>query len=62
MKEKQIRISLSAYERLREMSKNPKFHTRGITGVVDDLVLGRFTTPGSGRVLGSKNKKHKSDK
>lgn len=57
MKEKQVRISQPAYERLREMSKNPKYHTRGITGVVDDLVLGKFTTPGSGRVLGSKNKK-----
>lgn len=58
-KEKQVRISLPAYEKLRELSKDDKYHTRGITGVVDDLVLGRFTTPGSGRVLGSKNKKHK---
>ena len=61
-KEKQVRISIPAYERLREMSKDAKYHTRGITGVVDDLVLGKFTTPGSGRVLGSKNKKHKNDK
>jgi len=60
-KEKQVRISIPAYEKLREMSREAKYHTRGITGVVDDLVLGRFTTPGSGRVLGSKNKKHKND-
>lgn len=61
-KEKQVRISVSAYEKLRDMSRNPKYHTRGITGVIDDLVLGEFTTPGSGRVLGSKNKKRKNEK
>lgn len=60
-KEKQVRISVPAYEKLRELSRNPKYHTRGITGVVDDFVLGEFTTPGSGRALGSKNKKHKND-
>ena len=60
-KEKQVRISVPAYEKLRELSRNPKYHTRGITGVVDDLVLGVFTNPGSGRALVSKNKKHKND-
>lgn len=55
--EKQVRISIPAYEELRRRSRDSKYHTRGITGVVDDLVLGRFTTPGSGRAFGSKNKK-----
>lgn len=59
--EKQVRISTPAYEKLREISKDEKYRTRGITGVVDDLVLGKFTTPGSGRVLGSKNLHHKGD-
>ena len=45
-----IRVSLAAYEYLREKSKEDEFHGRGIVGVVDKLVLGEFSTIGAGRI------------
>ena len=43
-----IKVSPKAYNRLRHLSKDTKYRSRGIVGVVDDLVLGEFTTVGSG--------------
>lgn len=55
-----IKISKSAYLFLKEKSREDRYHGRGIIGVVDDLILGKFTTTGSGRY--QKNlKKHKEN-
>lgn len=45
-----IRVSLAAYEYLKERSKESEFHGRGIVGVVDKIVLGEFSTVGAGRI------------
>lgn len=45
-----VRMSEPAYERLKQMSKQPKYRGRGVVGVLDDLILGEFTTIGSGKV------------
>lgn len=62
MRERQIRISESAFQELKKRSGENQFRTRGVTGVVDYLLFGKFTTTGKGRLLGCKNKMHKSDK
>ena len=51
-----VAISDKAYKRLREMTEQPEFHGRGGVGVLDKLLLGEFTTEGSGRQYGSKNR------
>lgn len=51
-----VMVSKAAYQKMKELAESPKYHGRGIVGVVDDVFLGEFTTQGSGRVLGSKNK------
>lgn len=43
-----IKISKSAYLKLKEMAKQDKYHGRGLIGVLDDILLGDFTTCGSG--------------
>lgn len=52
-----IKVSKVAYERIKELAKADEYRGRGIVGVVDKLVLGEFTTSGSGRP----NKKEDSD-
>lgn len=49
-KHSSVRMSPEAYSYVRNLSKDPKYHGRGVVGVLDDLLLGRFTTIGSGRV------------
>lgn len=44
-----IKVSKEAYLALKELSKKDKYHGRGLIGAFDDIVLGRFTTSGSGR-------------
>lgn len=61
-KERQIRISESAFQELKKRADEEQFRTRGVTGVVDFLLFGRFTTTGKGRLLGCKNRTRKSDK
>lgn len=61
MKERQIRISESAFQELKKRSGEEQFRTRGVTGVVDYLLFGKFTTTGKGRLLGCKNKTRKAD-
>lgn len=51
-----VMVSKAAYQRMKELANEAKYHGRGIVGVVDDVFLGEFTTQGSGRILGSKNK------
>ena len=65
MVRKQINVSLEAYEKIKNLSHDEKYRARGITGVVDVLVLGKFTTNGSGRPKGTtgiKHKKHRKTK
>jgi len=62
MKRKQINVSVEAYKRIKELSQQDKFRARGITGVVDMLVLGDFTTSGSGRPKGTTGIKHRHHK
>lgn len=53
---KQIYISKDAYDRIKAMIKitNDKELTkRGIVGFIDKTVLGRYTTDGVGRKVGS---------
>lgn len=59
---KQINVSVDAYDKIKDMARNPEYKARGITGVVDMLVLGRFTTSGSGRPYGTTGIKHRSHK
>lgn len=51
-----VMVSKAAYQKMKQLADSPKYHGRGIVGVVDDVFLGEFTTQGSGRVFGSKNK------
>lgn len=43
-----IKVSKKAYLKLKEIAKQDKYRGRGLTGAFDDLVLGEFTTSGSG--------------
>ena len=60
--QKQIKVSEKAYNELKETSKSPEYRGRGITGVVDKLIFGEFTTQGSGRPEGTKGIKHKKSR
>lgn len=44
-----IKVSRTAYLKMKEMAATDEFRGRGLVGVVDKLVLGEFTTTGSGR-------------
>lgn len=44
-----IKVSHTAYLKIKELAATDEFRGRGIVGVVDKLVLGEFTTSGSGR-------------
>ena len=58
-KQKQIKVSERAYYLLKSKSKTEEYKGRGITGVVDQMLFGTFTTKGSGRPFGSVKKKSK---
>lgn len=51
-----LRVSEDAYNFIKTKSLDPKYKGRGLVGVLDDMLLGHFTTVGSGRVE-LKNKK-----
>lgn len=63
-KKNYIRVAISdeAYAKLRELAKQPEFHTKGAVGVLDKMLLGRFTTVGSGRPFGPKKSKNPEEK
>lgn len=44
-----IKVSKEAYLKLKKMAKQDKYRGRGLIGAFDDVILGRFTTSGSGR-------------
>lgn len=61
--QRQIKVSERAYTTLKAMaSEDEKFKGRGVTGVIDDMLFGVFTTNGSGRPFGSKNSKKSNKK
>ena len=45
-----IKVSKEAYLKLKAMARQDKYRGRGLIGAFDDVMLGRFTTSGSGRV------------
>ncbi len=45
-----VRMSDAAYNHVKDLSCQKKYRGRGVVGVLDDLILGKFTTIGSGRV------------
>lgn len=46
-----VRMSAEAYAHVRNLaSSDPRYRGRGVVGVLDDLLLGHFTTIGSGRI------------
>lgn len=55
-----IRVAISdeAYVELRRLARLPEYHQKGAVGVLDKMLLGRFTTVGSGRPYGSKKDKN----
>ena len=57
--QKQIKVSERAYYTLKAKSKTEEFKGRGVTGVVDQMLFGEFTTKGSGRPFGTIVKKKK---
>ena len=44
-----VRMSDEAYNFVKEKSKDVKYKGRGLVGVLDDLILGHFSTTGSGK-------------
>lgn len=55
--QKQVKVSERAFRMLKTMAKtSTEYKGRGVTGVVDKLLFGEFTTSGSGRPGGAKNK------
>ena len=44
-----IKVSKEAYLKLKKMAKQDKYRGRGLIGAFDVVILGRFTTSGSGR-------------
>ena len=60
--QKQVKVSEQAYYMLKSKSKSPEYKGRGVTGVVDMLLFGKFTTQGSGRPIGSLGKAKKTQK
>lgn len=59
--QKQIKISERAYYTLKAKSKTDEFKGRGVTGVVDKMLFGEFTTKGSGRPFGKTTKRKKKN-
>lgn len=57
--QKQIKVSERAYYTLKAKSKTNEYRGRGVTGVVDQMLFGEFTTKGSGRPFGTTVKKKK---
>lgn len=56
--QKQVKVSERAFSILKSMAKNdPIYKGRGVTGVVDKLLFGEFTTEGSGRPFVKRKKK-----
>lgn len=43
-----IKVSKASYLKLKEIAKQDKYRGRGLIGAFDDLILGDFTTCGSG--------------
>ena len=43
-----IKVSKAAYLKLKEIAKQDKYRGRGLIGALDDIMLGDFTTCGSG--------------
>lgn len=43
-----IKVSKKAYLKLKEIAKQDKYRGRGLIGALDDIMLGDFTTCGSG--------------
>lgn len=52
-----IKVSKAAYLKLKELAKQDKYRSRGLIGALDDILLGNFTTCGSGNYY--ENKKNK---
>ena len=52
-----VRMSDEAYNFVKEKSKDIKYRGRGLVGVLDDLLLGEFTTIGSGKRGGQRRPK-----
>lgn len=52
-----IKVSKEAYLKLKQMAKKDKYRGRGLIGAFDDVILGRFTTSGSGRYEKNQGKK-----
>lgn len=57
-----IKVSRTAYLKLKSLAAQDEFRGRGLVGVVDKLVLGDFTTSGSGRPCVKKDAKDKKAK
>lgn len=57
-----IKVSRQAYLRMKELAATDEYRGRGLVGVVDKLVLGEFTTSGSGRAPRTKKNDVKGDK
>lgn len=43
-----IKVSVAAYEKIKELASKSIYKGRGIVGVIDHHFLGEFTTVGSG--------------
>lgn len=43
-----IKVSKAAYLKLKQIAKQDKYRGRGLIGAFDDIILGDFTTCGSG--------------
>lgn len=54
---KQVRVSDAAYSKMLELSKEEKYGKKGLIGVLDMVLLGRFTTKEAGRPPKKKSKK-----
>lgn len=44
-----IKVSHTAYLKIKALAASDEYRGRGIVGVIDKMVLGDFTTNGSGR-------------
>ena len=58
----QICVSEQAYMKLNEMAEDGEYKGRGVVGVVDKVLFGKFTAKGAGRPFGTKNNKKSVDK
>lgn len=58
--QKQVKVSDRAFHTLKTIAKtSDEYRGRGVTGVVDKLLFGEFTTSGSGRPVGTVGIKQK---